>query len=255
MPNHITNRLRIEGPREQITALAYFMDTTKEDKEGSEFDFNQLIPMPEELNIVSGGYGSTAMMALYGEDPDGYAWKNQEDCQAQLKALPEKTRQEAIKLGKQYKANKDKYGYATWYPWALANWGTKWNAYSVNHDGTHELYSTIWFDTAWSGVPNLILQLSAKFPELEIEYAYADEDMSSNTGSMTFKGGEVFDQYYPESGSQEGYNLYFDVCGGEEDYILIEGEYRYIDDVEEGVDYKEVDGKYVYLEEEEVEAG
>jgi hypothetical protein len=44
----------------------------------------------------------------------------------------------------------EKYGYANWYDFAKARWGTKWNAYEINtlHDEGNTL--TLQFDTAWS---------------------------------------------------------------------------------------------------------
>jgi hypothetical protein len=44
MPNHITNKLTVTGPKERV---AEFFSDIKGEKE--DFDFNRLIPMPEEL--------------------------------------------------------------------------------------------------------------------------------------------------------------------------------------------------------------
>lgn len=52
------------------------------------------------------------------------------------------------------KSNLEKYGYANWYDWNCANWGTKWDAYDIEivseyYDGdVSEL--TVTFDTAWA---------------------------------------------------------------------------------------------------------
>ena len=53
----------------------------------------------------------------------------------------------------------DVYKRQTWYEWSIANWGTKWNALNQNFEEPNVL----WFDTAWEGVPLLILTLSRNF--------------------------------------------------------------------------------------------
>ena len=52
------------------------------------------------------------------------------------------------------KANLEKYGYANWYDWCNANWGTKWDAY--DDEIVAERYDSdiaelsLTFDTAWA---------------------------------------------------------------------------------------------------------
>jgi hypothetical protein len=61
---------------------------------------------------------------------------------------------EQLELEKKTAANREKYGFANWYDWNCANWGTKWDAYdseiiSEHYDGDiAEL--TVTFDTAWA---------------------------------------------------------------------------------------------------------
>ena len=59
-----------------------------------------------------------------------------------------------IALEAKTKSNLEKYGFANWYDWNCANWGTKWDAYDIeivseHYEGdTAELSLT--FDTAWA---------------------------------------------------------------------------------------------------------
>ena len=84
--------------------------------------FQEFHPCPQDLLDTISGYFS-----------------NEE----QQKELEEKT-----------KSNREKYGFANWYDWCNANWGTKWDAYDIeivseHYEGdTAEL--TLTFDTAWA---------------------------------------------------------------------------------------------------------
>ena len=43
-----------------------------------------------------------------------------------------------------------KYGYASWYDWCIANWGTKWDLCEVGMDRHDANCATLTFDTAWA---------------------------------------------------------------------------------------------------------
>lgn len=95
MPNHVTNKLTIYGDENKIKECLSAIKGIWKDypKENNRrIDFNKIIPMPEEI-------------------------KN-----TQSPNRDEKQAKELIK----------KYGYADWYDWSIANWGTKWNAYNFD---------------------------------------------------------------------------------------------------------------------------
>ena len=78
----------------------------------------EFIPVPEELNIVAGRVS----------DPE-----------------------EQAKLEAQEAANKEKYGYATWYEFCTSEWGTKWDvgdSQGIQDVDTNDLI--VYFDSAWS---------------------------------------------------------------------------------------------------------
>ncbi len=95
-------------------------------------------------------------------------------------------------------------GVVCWYEWNTANWGTKWNAYSietdqdvlesVTGDGTvaklnRDIISTVKFDTAWAHPDQIIKALSERFPTDQIEVMYADEDLGYNYGLYSILNG------------------------------------------------------------------
>lgn len=56
---------------------------------------------------------------------------------------------------KQYAANREKFGFETWYYWNVANWGTKWDVECDSGDTAQELSDDcteikLYFDTAWA---------------------------------------------------------------------------------------------------------
>ena len=96
-------------------------------------------------------------------------------------------------------------GDKNWYDWSINNWGTKWNAYGYDYLPQKE--DALVFNTAWSSVPKVISALSEKYPEVTMDYCWADEDFGSNTGRLQFKNGEVIDGYIPADQSPEAYEF------------------------------------------------
>jgi hypothetical protein len=113
MPNWCSNHITVRGTNS--AEIKRLADAF----DNGEF-CGAVVPMPEELNITSGFLG----------DPVE---------QAELEAKS--------------KANKEKYGYANWYDFNVANWGTKWE---VGGNGTEAerdedgLGFSAPFDSAWS---------------------------------------------------------------------------------------------------------
>jgi hypothetical protein len=93
--------------------------------ESNGFDFNTVIPMPVSLNTTA-------------------------------------------QIGKRSMAqidNKQKYGYYDWHDWAIANWGTKWNATNT-FITRRRTRIVIEFDTPWSMPVEIYQELSSLYPEL-----------------------------------------------------------------------------------------
>jgi hypothetical protein len=86
MPNYCHNDIEILGNSEDIKKLRELV--------GDNFDFNKIIPMPEEL------------------EDDNYRRLTKEQ-------------QEIVQK---------KYGYKDWYQWRIANWDVKWPACEVQSD-------------------------------------------------------------------------------------------------------------------------
>lgn len=68
MPNHITNRLIIEGATEEVAKVFDFLKADKPNESGVVVlvDFNKLVPMPESLEVESSSEGNDGKKYLLG---------------------------------------------------------------------------------------------------------------------------------------------------------------------------------------------
>ncbi|MDE6725053.1 MAG: hypothetical protein K2J79_05555, partial [Ruminiclostridium sp.] len=90
--------------------------------------------------------------------------------------------------------------------------------------------NTIEFNTAWTNVKPVVLALSQKFPDIEMNYRWADEDIGINMGDVTFKNGECVDEVSFENDSKEAIEFAAEMWG--------------IDLEEEGLYFNEKSGTY-----------
>jgi hypothetical protein len=128
-----------------------------------DYDLSVLFPIPDELRI-------TAMFFSTETDDPEYQ-----------------------ELLKKYEANKEKYGYTTWYDWAIENWGTKWSPrieeWTINdYSNGSEIYA--YYETAWSPADGLIREVSKQFPTLLFTVS-SDEEGRSFSCVMAFSKGEM----------------------------------------------------------------
>ena len=209
MPNHVTNILSFAGDAGRISEL-------KNKIQGGEdqgIDFDKIIPRPNSLDITSGSkvdYGVAVIMFREKGDASklipilNYPWVKAENINTPEKLANYLVKEDKadLEMARIALDNLEKYGHQDWYSWSIANWGTKWNAYSVSDDG-----DTITFDTAWSTPLPVIQKLSEMFPDVRITLKFADEDFGYNCGEIVFLAGDSIKENIPEGGSGEAYVL------------------------------------------------
>lgn len=214
MPNWVTNNLNIaEKDLETFKKLAL--------DENGMVDFNILIPRPKDLDITAGGY------EWY---KDKYGFNKEKELQQNTILKPildelyndELTQDEFVKLvyGKvsrkitkiyncSNKKDKEnvlrgyynlrKHGYANWYEWSCAEWGTKWNASETYGSGSH-----FTFDTAWNCPFEWLLKLS-KY--IDFKGSFADEDLGSNLGTFETENGKLLGGSFDDFTQDELYYI------------------------------------------------
>ena len=113
------------------------------------------------------------------------------------KIIPEpKTKEECPK---EYLVTKDSHimereekPWFDWYRWHLAYWGTKWGAYDC-YTKIGKTWIMFVFSTAWSVAEPIISKLRLLGYELEVRYA--DENLGSNCGKITWSSEQGWESY------------------------------------------------------------
>ena len=224
MPNHITNIIKaspavlaaLKGPESLV-------------------DFNSIIPMPEGLQSSNTEVSNNRVAQILAQRstwPDLAAFQTWPEFLAALKpdqlAMIKRetfryfTPEDMAEICQTVKTIHTT-GFSSWYDWSCANWGTKWNAYSVQ-----EIPGGVQFDTAWSMPEPVISALAARFPDERIEIKYADEDIGSNYGWVIYDG-----QNGPEEMEiPDGYDFALTVKGSSREYYRANpdtGKWEYYD--------------------------
>lgn len=172
MPNHVVNIIRIDLPDAKMI-LDSVLSKTEKEKE-LYLDFEKVIPMPEELRITSDGH-----VGVF--ENEFSLRRTRDDIFSPLFEADDKTFENFI----QGLRNKRKHGYATWYSWSVAKWGTKWNSYEAVLQAENQLR----FETAWTPPFPVLAKLSETYCGLKVKHWYADEDIGRNLGYGTFENG------------------------------------------------------------------
>lgn len=177
MPNWITNK--IAAPKHVIEAML--------NAEGR-VDFNTMAPFPgpndwdgialdaeEAAEIICG--------IPVSDHPLIAALQAGNRSRFDIKKLRDDSFKQFVGMVDNYRA----CGYLHSMDFARKVWGTKWNACEPQADPDA---GTARFDTAWSCPEGVLVELSKRFPEHDIQVTYADEDIGSNCGTFTLRGGE-----------------------------------------------------------------
>lgn len=184
MPNYVRNLIRVvDGDFQAVTEFVKSEEST--------FDFNRIIPMPQSMvELMTKNYGISNLSELgfkYWSAPtkaDKYALI------AEIKAKYDL--RPTLKEGlDRYLAYKD-CGHWNSLEWAVANWGTKWNAFDVDIQPSDR---TIFFNTAWSAPIPIYKALAKQFPTHKIVIKYYDEG-GFFAGYCNIKDGDEFGEDY-----------------------------------------------------------
>ena len=235
MPNWTYNRIKCKKSiGDKILTIT---------ENGYSFDFNKLIPMPDDLKLDAGSIEGDSiacyylslnddeknkLMKLLKSKEASYChnyWNKYKDDIKKLENNPkrlnkkinnfnglfdfdkEKQFTSINELGKQYVENIKKYNFPQWYDWCVKNWGTKWNVeedVDIVYDKNIDEYD-ISFQTAWS-VPTGIVKWYSELCEDDEEFywEYEDEDYDG-THILRKINGEIIDTIVPECVNDNDY--------------------------------------------------
>jgi hypothetical protein len=224
MPNWCHNTLYITGPGSDAAALRALMTTAE-----SEFDFDSILPMPEELRqSESSSTAETAWQLKYGVwsevrgkyGPDHHSTR---DAAIEVARAADDWRPMMIgtkdnpfpvipprsfdALADSVQALVIRHGHADWHSWACATWGTKWPArdsgwMTLEVAAENDAAQVAHFDTAWSPPVGVLVALSRRFPTLTLRVSF-DDWCGGLRGFMAVQDGEMTadksETYSPEA--------------------------------------------------------
>jgi len=170
------------------------------------FDFNRLIPMPEQLFHVDDCTKTRDALLMYKlaqvddriEERIDEAqtkqlawwlnWKNLETFSRGTleEFLQSKTGQELYEIGRKANANIENYGAMTWRDWQVQHWGVQGNASQVTLEGR-----VFRFQTPWDSPTPLARQLAERYPACSFRWEFVDE--GENFGGYISYVDGVFD--------------------------------------------------------------
>lgn len=214
----VTNRLTLHNAeQEEIDKVFDFLRG-----EDCEVDFNNIISMPEELRDTEIGNEAECAWAYYLAKELGdykeidkmltYMWVKGEELTTRedlLDFLGEE--QDGIyEMGKALYRLDTLYGFHDWYDWSMEHWQTTVNACDARREG-----NIIEFETVWLGVPRLMRMVSEKFPNVVMDYEFADEYFGYHVGRYTFRAGIIMAKYEPTDNTIEARQLAKSILGWE----------------------------------------
>ena len=225
MPNHIKNVVFFYGDMEEIKRMRKEISSPgREGESDYVLDFNKLIPMPPELDVVAGSSSNVSFAAWWllnnmPEFPDHLFryWMAIDEGKMRLK---EKYKEEKklkkspnvkskrflkfikecndtkkyevdLKLGEEIYNNIIKFQFANWYDWRIQHWGTKWNCYECEDEGPRRIA----FLTAWAPPDPVFDELSRRYPQIEFTCYSVDEGDSETVWERKYEKGELSEQY------------------------------------------------------------
>lgn len=206
MPNWVIQQLVFKGEQSELDKIEEYVKSEKR-----RFDFNKVIPRPEEYDHTVSGTNTEFGLWLLGltvpdqvfdlklppaPDSAQFEYAKVLADRIQKRKYPKPTKQPSFETKEQaliwFEENNpeliasarlskeclDKYGYSDWYSWSIEKWGTKWNLPSTEDDEitiTKEPGSLIYrFETAWSCPLPVIEKIVADFPTCTLEHTYID---------------------------------------------------------------------------------
>ena len=195
MASYVKTRFEVYGKKNDVQKFIAFISS-----ETSDFDFNNVIPMPEEIDKDTGNVDIESLVYYClktGIDIDPRTCANPKllkvparaFCALYVTSLEQiedrlretgKDPEEYYRLGKQLYLNYQKYGYNYWEDWCLRNWESEWNAYYVDFNGMYLIYRaenpvndkyavSYKFCTICERPASVFEKIIEEFPELEFE--------------------------------------------------------------------------------------
>lgn len=239
MPNWCSNSLKIWGSAEKMAEFYEKLDASYGDGEGryevGKFCMAKFHPLPDELV-------NTTSPAMFRPLEDGEKKEVFRDGQLFMMVIDANGMTED-EFNENQNVLVEKYGYANWYDWQNANWGTKWDVCDACEGDRTDTRYEVSYETAWSPNINFMYKFHEMFPELQATLDYYEGgccfagtfhieedgecwDEDKELGHIKLKcidvEGEATASYHFISDDEDDdeYDEWFDVIGGEYEETL-----------------------------------
>ncbi len=183
MPNWVTINMTVKSRTPEEMKQFREEVSVKADNEIRPFSFGQIIPMPAILEgTTKSSLSGIGYDAFYGDPTHvlNYTWVKSEGVTTVegLHELLDKRDSRYRSEADQAKKAEDETGFTDWYSWSVENWGSKWDACSIDICTEQDCLFEIHFDTAWSLPEPVFHALAKKYPNLEFSGEFIEEDQS-----------------------------------------------------------------------------
>ncbi len=192
-----------------------------------DFDFNKLIPMSPSMLALKAKYNGISKQSKLGFEYWGNPYQR---CKEKKYEIINKIKEWGYDLRQTLREGLDRLyvyadcGYWNSLEWAVAKWGTKWNAFDVDVNPT---VRAIFFNTAWTAPIPIYKALARQFPTHKISVKYYD-DGGWFAGRCDIKDGNEYGEDY-ECESEKGKEIINEI----KKYILMTNEQK----AAEGIKY------------------
>ena len=188
LANYIDNILSFNGPKQALDSLLSGISSGE-----AAFDFNQIIPMPAELDIEEDPIALQIASLLFDDDEvqqKDLAGLNEVrmNIRRAFGRINAVQQQQKLLLAFYYFGNVCKYGYCSFSTWRKKYWGINSNAELSLYDQKQKKLS---FRTRWNKPDQIIQELSKRYPEVTFTWRYSDILFSITPKQEKLKGGVV----------------------------------------------------------------
>lgn len=182
MPNHCENHLIVMGDEKEVKRFHEAITKGENREQHSEFSIlDNLLPTPKELHET-----------LRGFCPMG----SEDEAKQKL----------------QQEENIKKFGFADWYDWSCANYGSKWTDFDGRFGMVTDNEINASFTSAWSPIDEGIRNVSKQFPTLGFVLTYHEGGMAF-CGGYAIRNGEYITKIegeYPTMTKEQSENEEYD---------------------------------------------
>lgn len=211
MPNHVTTRCMVTGPAEDVAAFrdacirekTWTDDFTGKTETWTTLDFEAVIPVPDGMNDVVESGDLSFWLELFELEQPKFFPLGQAGALARIKQMGHAALAKSAANFALAWEMLENHGARSWYEWNIANWGTKWGAYSFSVVSDAPGALDLKFDTAWAFPEPIFRKLMELYPSLTFAIDCFDEGWNfagtgafGPVGNCTYQQEKATDELY-----------------------------------------------------------